>query len=126
MLYLLAPGGHQMVGRFVFAEPLLSSSIGVEQMANSLKREIETGEVVIIKAKMLKSGLKIDERAFVCDDGFGMSDRTSGTALHGFWLDGTGWDRMEGTRIDAKATGQFQKKWGKFAENHPMKQELNR
>jgi len=38
MLYLLAPGGHQMVGRFVFAEPLLSSSIGVEQMKVSIIR----------------------------------------------------------------------------------------
>ena len=87
-------------------------------MANALNRNIEPGEVVVIAAKHVAPGLRIPNRAYVCSSGFGMSRFTAGTAIFGEWYDGAGRDRVEGYQIDVEATEYFQKKVGRFPQDH--------
>ena len=85
-------------------------------MANSLGRDIEQGEVVVIRAnKFRNKGMPAEERAFICSgQGFGMYDDTNGTALFGEWYDGSGEGRVAGVWIAKRETAQFQKQVGRF------------
>lgn len=84
-------------------------------MANSLNRDIEKGEVVVLAKKYFKTEYPAPEdRLFVVDSGFGMNGFTSGRALFGKFLK-TGLEvRAEGYMIDAKETEAHQAKHGKF------------
>lgn len=76
-------------------------------MANSLGRNIQKGEVVIIKKDILKPAFQADRR-FEVLGGFGMNSFTTGRALFGkFLVDGEE-TRMSGYDIDKEETEAFQ------------------
>lgn len=77
---------------------------------NSLKREIQEGEVVVIKASVLRPEFQaLDERLFVCKHGYGMSHETRGTAIWGAYLKDADECRHEGTEIDPDETAEYQR-----------------
>jgi hypothetical protein len=87
---------------------------------NTLGRDIQEGEVVVLKANIFRSKRSVKARMFRCDSGFGMSDRTSGTALYGCLIDDPMLGdyhhedkiRVEGYMVDAEITLNQQKKNG--------------
>lgn len=84
-------------------------------MANSLDRDIEEGEVVVIAAKYMKPEYKeLKHRLFVAIGGFGMNGDTMGNAVFGHTLGETDNFRIEGYMLDPKETKAYQKKNGKF------------
>jgi hypothetical protein len=71
-------------------------------MANSLNIDLKDGDVVIIKASILRPEFKGRERRrFKVSGGFGMNSFTSGTALFGEFLDSGEKCRMEGYDIES-------------------------
>ena len=60
-------------------------------MANALERSITKGEVV-----------KYGGREFICEDGFGMSNFTSGGKIFGKWKDTGEKDVIRGELIETK------------------------
>lgn len=75
-------------------------------MANALGRDIKEGEVVVMSSRYYQGDL--NARLFRCTVGFGMRSFTSGGAIGGEWLDGTGKDRVEGYQIDKAETLAWQ------------------
>lgn len=77
---------------------------------NALGRDIEKGEVVVVKKSSFNNpkSVTFEERLFVCENGFGMKSFTFGSAVTGYWKDGTGRDRIEGSMIDKKETEKYQ------------------
>lgn len=77
---------------------------------NSLKREIKRNEVVVLKAETMRPEFRdLENRLFVCLTGFGMSDITSGTAVHGKFLADAEEARFEGYEIDPEETREYQR-----------------
>jgi len=84
---------------------------------NTLGRRIEKNEIVFVKASELKHLYRyLHNAAFICNgEGFGVSDKTGGTAIFGNWADDGTNHRIEGCEIDANITRKFHelrfKKW---------------
>lgn len=79
-------------------------------MANSLNREIEKGEIVVLKKEIFKPEYQdLENRLFEAQAGFGMSSVTSGTALFGKFISDGEECRFEGYDIDPKETEEYQK-----------------
>ncbi len=74
-------------------------------MANALKQEL-AGKTVILSRKYYKG--TEEDRAFVCEDGFGVSPNTGGTAIFGHFVKDGEKCRVEGYEIEklAKSTAQ--------------------
>lgn len=86
-------------------------------MANSLEREIEENEVVVISTEFHRARYKpLKWRLVRVSAGFGMSCVTMGTALSVEYLMDGEKCRQEGYMLDLEATEQFQKKYGRFAQ----------
>jgi len=65
---------------------------------NSLNRNIEKGEIVILSAKCYKGDE--ESRKFKCESGFGMNSFTSGTAIFGAFVKDGEKCRVEGYEIE--------------------------
>lgn len=78
---------------------------------NTLDRDIQKGEVVVVKNSVFsrKFETELEQRLFVCEDGFGMAQITMGQAIFGYWLKTGTKSRIEGTWIDKGATKRYQK-----------------
>lgn len=84
-------------------------------MANSLHRDIEQGEVVVLDVKYFLSEYQaLEQRAVKCVGGFGMSSYTMGNGLYGEFLSDGEKCRFEGYMINPKETKAYQVKHGKF------------
>lgn len=81
---------------------------------NTLDRDIEPGEEVIVKEKSLKPEYRHDlfDRVFVCQSGFGLSPRTMGGKIYGYYKkqgdNDAGRDCIRGEQIDQNATLFYQ------------------
>lgn len=69
-------------------------------MANSLGRNINPGEVVMMKAEYFQPGIDL---RFRCKTGFGLLSLTSGGGIVGEWVEDGVKDRVEGYMIDSQA-----------------------
>ena len=78
-------------------------------MSNSLNRNIEQDEVVVIKPTSLKPEYRKEFTHFICQGGFGMSSTTIGAKIFGKWLHNDEEDYIRGEWIDVKATNKYQK-----------------
>ncbi len=86
-------------------------------MANSLEREIEENEVVVISAEFHRARYKpLKWRLIRVSAGFGMSPITTGTALSIEYLMDGERCRQEGYMLDPEETERFQEKYGRFAQ----------
>lgn len=55
-------------------------------MANNLSRIINPGEEVVIKKESMREKYQaLEQRIFICESGFGMSNTTSGTKIFGYY-----------------------------------------
>lgn len=73
-------------------------------MANSLKRDIEVGEKVVVDKKwVVKSCHPIEKRTVIALGGFGMRAETHGRAVYVEWSDGEK-SRIEGYMISKEET----------------------
>lgn len=78
-------------------------------MGNTLDREIQPGEVVVIDKQYLQPGNEpVEKRLFKVSGGFGASPDTMGSALFGEFLDEGIYCRMEGYKISPKETEKWQ------------------
>jgi DnaJ-class molecular chaperone len=73
-------------------------------LSNTLNRDIKKGEIVVMQGAQ-----PLYHRAFVCETGFGMNDKTTGGSIGGYWLNGTGRDAVRGEQIDPRATMKFKR-----------------
>lgn len=73
---------------------------------NALLRNIERGEVVICRADMV-TGDTPAERAFVCEQGFGMQTHTSGAMIFGRWQQDGRQGAIRGSWIDPEETAVY-------------------
>lgn len=71
---------------------------------NTLGRDIEKGEVVILNSKYYIG--TIQQRMFTCHSGSGMRISTYGTAIYGTFADGEK-ARVEGFEIDKLKTNTY-------------------
>lgn len=84
-------------------------------MANSLKRKIENGEIVIINPAVLHEQYRADAR-FKVTSGFGMMPFTVGSKIFGIWLADGSQEVFDANDIAVEATLQWQGSHGKFGE----------
>jgi len=70
---------------------------------NSLNQNIPEGTVVILSTRF--KGTE-EDRTFVCRSGFGLSDKTRGTAISGYFVKDGEECRVEGTDIESIAENQ--------------------
>jgi hypothetical protein len=76
---------------------------------NSLNRDIKKDEIVVLKATSMNPQYRdLKYRLFKVEGGFGMSAKTSGTALFGMFLCDGEETRWEGFEIDKKETELYQ------------------
>ena len=62
--------------------------LGRKVIANSLGRDIQHGETVVVKKEVLKPEYqKSSSRLFVCHSGYGMQTDTAGKTIYGYWKD---------------------------------------
>lgn len=93
-------------------------------MANSLQRDIEPGEVLVLRKSMVSTPFQdVRRRLFVARSGFGLKAETSGGAILGdecsftngrYVLEGRG--RWNGGDFSKSETEQWQTEYDKFFE----------
>ena len=60
-------------------------------MANSLSRNLNIGEHVVVDAQYIDDANQaIEARTFICEHGYGMHAFTASTGIIGKWADGSG------------------------------------
>lgn len=78
-------------------------------MANSLQRDIQENEVVVLKKSSFKPEYQaLEHRLFKIQSGFGMRANTMGTAIFGEFLSDGEKCRMYSMDIDKKETEVYQ------------------
>lgn len=87
-------------------------------MCNSLNRDIEIGEIVIIDPDIVDPEFAEDTR-FKVIGGFGMKVYLTGSAIIGVWMSDNTSERYEGYEIEPYLTNQYQERFGKFGELDP-------
>ena len=76
-------------------------------MANSLGRDIKSGEAVVMSAEHYVGNR--EQRVFICQNGFGMLDETRGGKIFGYWLFDNEEDQVRGEEISKEETQQMGK-----------------
>lgn len=77
---------------------------------NSLKRDLLAGELVILKRHLFQPEYQsAAQRIFCVTGGFGLSAKTSGVALLGYYVADGESARQQGTDIDVRATNRLVK-----------------